>query len=58
MVQETVLALVAAGMLSHNRKVDLYQRIEELSAQVATLMADHESRRRAELSAQIAVLRS
>jgi 2'-5' RNA ligase len=56
--QETVLALVAAGMLSHNRKVDLYQRIEELSAQVATLMADHESRRRAELSAQIAVLRS
>ncbi len=60
-----VVALVAAGMPSHVRKVDLHAQVEQLSAQLAalqsaydtrlaTLEAEGEARRRMELQSQIA----
>jgi hypothetical protein len=59
-----VVALVAAGMPSHVRKVDLHAQVEQLSATVvalqseitgrlATLEAEAEARRRMELAARI-----
>lgn len=56
--EETVLALVAAGMLSHNRKVSMAQRLEELSSQVAELLSERDARRRSELAARIQALQS
>jgi 2'-5' RNA ligase len=53
-----VVALVAAGMLSHDRKVTLAARVEELTTQVNTLLTDLELRKRAELQAEIEALRS
>jgi hypothetical protein len=60
-----VVALVAAGMPSHVRKVDLHAQVEQLSAQLvalqttyetrlATLEAEGEARRRMELASRIA----
>jgi predicted site-specific integrase-resolvase len=69
---DKVVALVAAGMASHTRKVDLNRQVETLSAEVAALKsalesvlssriapleADVEARRRMELSAHIESLR-
>jgi hypothetical protein len=59
-----VVALVAAGMSSHVRKVDLHAQLEALSATVvslqseitgrlATLEAEAEARRRMELATRI-----